>query len=208
VRDEAELQNEPELAMLGERLRVLRSARGWTLEELAERSGLSKPYLSRLESGNRQPSIAAVLTLARVYGVPMGSLFGPQHSDDSCIVVRSNEVTIRKGDGVSYVPMSATSRFHLEPIRLVISASRSGTDRFHHEGEEWVYVLSGRLQLSLGEKQHIIEAGDAAHFDSRLPHRLDALDGKDSSLILVACPIPIAMNPRRETAEMTAELVG
>jgi transcriptional regulator with XRE-family HTH domain len=53
----------------------LRSAKGWTLEELAERSGLSKPFLSRLESGDRQPSIAAVLTLARVFGVPMGSLF-------------------------------------------------------------------------------------------------------------------------------------
>jgi transcriptional regulator with XRE-family HTH domain len=208
VREEPEKQSEPELAMLGERLFALRSARGWTLEELAERSGLSKPFLSRLESSSRQPSIAAVLTLARVFGVPMGSLFDSQNADESCIVVRGKDAAIREGDGVSYAPMSTASRFNLQPIRLVISASRSGTERYQHEGEEWVFVLSGRLRLSVGEKQHIIDAGDAAHFDSRLPHRLDALDGKDATIVLVACPIPIAMNPRREMAELTAELVG
>jgi quercetin dioxygenase-like cupin family protein/DNA-binding XRE family transcriptional regulator len=209
VREEAEKSGEPELAMLGERLFALRSSRGWTLEELAERSGLSKAFLSRLESGSRQPSIAAVLTLARVFGVPMGSLFGSPDANDSCIVVRGKNVAVRQGDGVWYAPMTtAASRFNLQPIRLVISASRSGAERYQHEGEEWVYVLSGRLRLSLAEKQHILDAGDAAHFDSRIPHRLDALDGKDATLMIVACPIPIAMNARRETAEMTAELVG
>jgi transcriptional regulator with XRE-family HTH domain len=201
-------RGEPELAILGQRLRALRSARGWTLEELAERSGLSKPFLSRLESGSRQPSIAAVLTLARVYGVPMGSLFESGREDESCIVVRTRDAIVRQGDGVSYVPMSTTSRFNLEPIRLVVSASRQGTERYQHEGEEWVYVLSGRLRLLLGEKQHIIEADDAAHFDARLPHRLEAMDGQDVSIILVACPVPIALNPRRETAELAAGLIG
>jgi transcriptional regulator with XRE-family HTH domain len=205
---EAERQDEPELAMLGERLFALRSARGWTLEELAERSGLSKPFLSRLESGTRQPSIAAVLTLARVFGVPMGSLFGFHEADESCIVVRGKDAAVRQGDGVSYTPMSTASRFNLQPIHLLISASRSGSERYQHEGEEWVYVISGRLRLTVGDNQNTIDAGDAAHFDSRLPHRLDALDGKDASVVLVACPIPIAMNPRRETAEMTAELIG
>jgi DNA-binding XRE family transcriptional regulator/mannose-6-phosphate isomerase-like protein (cupin superfamily) len=200
-------QSEPELAILGQRLRALRSARGWTLEELAERSGLSKPFLSRLESGSRQPSIAAVLTLARVYGVPMGSLFESQRDDD-CIVVRAKDAPVRHGDGVSYVPMSTASRFNLEPIWLVVSASRQGTERYQHEGEEWVYVLSGRLRLLLGEKQHVIEAGDAAHFDARLPHRLEAMDDRDVSIVLVACPVPIALNPRRETAELAAGLVG
>ncbi|HEX4055616.1 MAG TPA: XRE family transcriptional regulator [Tepidisphaeraceae bacterium] len=194
--------------MLGIRLRGLRSARGWTLEELAERSGLSKPFLSRLESGTRQPSIAAVLTLARVFGVPMGSLFEPRFADEPCIVVRAGDASIRHGDGVSYVPMSSASPFNLQPIRLDIASTRQGAEQYQHEGEEWIYVLSGRLQLSLGEKQYVIDAGDAAHFDSRLPHRLDALDGKDASIVLVACPIPIALNSRREAVEMTAELVG
>lgn len=206
--DEAEQIKEPELAVLGERLRSLRAEKAWTLEELAERSGLSKPFLSRLESGTRQPSIAAVLTLARVFGVPMGSLFETQESDESCIVVRADETPVRHGKGVLYVPLSTASRFNLQPIALQVFPSRQGDERYQHDGEEWIHVLSGRIRLSLGDKDYVINAGDSAHFDSRLPHRLDSLDGKDASVILVACPIPIALNSRREMAALTAGIVG
>src|SRR5271168_779739 len=107
----------PELEMLGAHLKALRLAREWTLEELAERSGLSKPFLSRLESGNRQPSIAAILTLARVFGVPMGSLFESHHEDENCIVIRAGESMTRRGNGIEYVPLSGASRFNLQPMR-------------------------------------------------------------------------------------------
>jgi len=206
--DEADPQNAPELATLGDRLRALRSARGWTLEELAERSGLSKPFLSRLESGSRQPSIAAVLTLARVFEVPMGSLFDTRHEDESCIVVRADGAATRKGNGISYVPLSGASRFNLQPMRALISPLRQGDERYQHEGEEWLYVLSGRLKLRVGEREYELEEGEAAHFDSRLPHRLDALDGKAAEVVLVACPIPTTLHSRRERAELTAGLVG
>lgn len=193
-----------ELAGLGGRLRELRLERDWTLDELAERSGLSKPFLSRLEGGSRQPSIAAILTLARVFAVSVGILFEPVSSDDSCIVVRAKDAAVRQGRGISYAAMSAGSRFSLQPMRVAVRADRVGDERFRHEGEEWLYVLSGRVKLSLGEREYIIESGDAAHFDSRLPHRLDALDGSDASVILVACPIPIARGTRRH-AERTME---
>jgi transcriptional regulator with XRE-family HTH domain len=206
--DEAEHSKEPELAVLGERLKSLRSARSWTLEELAERSGLSKPFLSRLESGTRQPSIAAVLTLARVFGVPMGSLFEMQETDESCIVIRAGQMPVRHGKGVLYVPLSSASRFNLQPIALQVFPARKGEEKYQHEGEEWIYVLSGRVRLALGEKQYIINTGDSAHFDARLPHRLDSLDDTDASVILVACPIPIALNSRREMAALTAGIVG
>jgi transcriptional regulator with XRE-family HTH domain len=75
------MEGEPDitsqLAGLGLRLRELRAGRDWTLEELAERTGLSKPFLSRLEAGDRQPSIAAVLTLARAFSVPVVRIGGP-----------------------------------------------------------------------------------------------------------------------------------
>lgn len=206
--DEVEPRDAPELMMLGERLRELRAAREWTLEELAERSGLSKPFLSRLESGTRQPSIAAVLTLARVFDVPMGSLFEMRHADDSCIVIRGKGASARQGNGISYVPLSGISRFNVQPMRIVVSPQRPGVERYQHEGEEWIYVLSGSLKLHVGEKQYDLEPGDAAHFDSRLPHRLDAGGGHDAEVILVACTIPTTLNTRRETAEMKAELVG
>jgi transcriptional regulator with XRE-family HTH domain len=209
MEDQGEHPAAPELKMLGSRLRSLRSAKGWTLEELAERSGLSKPFLSRLESGDRQPSIAAVLTLARVFGVPMGSLFDVRQDDESCLVVRVGETTIQHGNGIEYLPLSGASRFNLQPMRAKISPTREGSERYQHDGEEWLYVLSGRLQLHVGDRLYQLETGDAAHFDSRQPHRLDALDGREAEVILVACPIPTTLISRRETGQpMTAGLLG
>jgi transcriptional regulator with XRE-family HTH domain len=173
------------------RLKELRSGRGWTLEELAERTGLSKPFLSRLEAADRQPSIAVVLTLARTYGVSLTEMFEPTGEPEACVIVRGNAVKPVRGDGLSYLPLSSKSRFaNLQPIRLTVYADRAGDEMYQHEGEEWVYVLSGRLRVSLAGKTHDLSAGDAAHFDSRQPHRLAALDGQDAELILVACPVP------------------
>lgn len=209
MEDQGEHPAAPELKMLGSRLRSLRSAKGWTLEELAERSGLSTPFLSRLESGDRQPSIAAVLTLARVFGVPMGSLFEIRQDDESCLVIRVGERTTHHGNGIDYLPLSGASRFNLQPMRAMISPLRQGSERYQHEGEEWLYVLSGRLQLCVGDREYELETGDAAHFDSRQPHRLNALDGHEAEVILVACPIPTTLISRRETGQlMTAGLLG
>ncbi|MGA2231951.1 MAG: XRE family transcriptional regulator [Tepidisphaeraceae bacterium] len=183
---------EAQLADFGVRLKDLRSSRGWTLEELAERTGLSKPFLSRLEAGDRQPSIAVVLTLARTYGVSLGDLF--ERSDentDPCVIVRGHSARPVQSDGLSYLPLSSKSRFsNLEPMRLTVSAQRRGDEMFQHEGEEWVYVLAGKLCIHLAGKTYDLAPGDSAHFDSRLPHRLSALGGKDAELILVACPLP------------------
>jgi transcriptional regulator with XRE-family HTH domain len=175
----------------GPRLRSLRAARGWTLDELAERTGLSKAFLSRLEGGDRRPSVAAMVTLARAYDVTIGSLFeGDPPSPEAC-VVRGDRAPVLKGDGLLYVALSNTARFaNLQPIRLTIRADRRGDERFEHEGEEWIYVLRGRVLVALGGAAHVLDVGDAAHFDSRVPHRLSALDGADAEVIVVACPLP------------------
>jgi quercetin dioxygenase-like cupin family protein len=94
-------------------------------------------------------------------------------------------------------------------MRAMISPLRQGSERYQHDGEEWLYVLSGRLQLCVGDREYQLETGDAAHFDSRQPHRLDALDGHEAEVILVACPIPTTLISRRETGQlMTAGLLG
>jgi transcriptional regulator with XRE-family HTH domain len=182
---------EPEFARFSDRLRSLRSDKGWTLEELAERSGLSKPFLSRLEAGNRHPSIAAILTLSRVFGVSIGSFFDRPPDKSPCVIVRADDARLQKGDGLTYAALSNASRFaNLQPIHLWVSATRQGDERFQHEGEEWVYIISGTLKLLLGDAEYVLKIGDAAHFDSRLPHRLVAMNGKNVEAIVVACPLP------------------
>jgi transcriptional regulator with XRE-family HTH domain len=179
-----------QLSSFGTRLRELRRKRGWTLEELACRSSLSKAFLSRLESGGRQASIAAVLTLSNIFNVSLASLFESQLATEPCVLVRSADAIEKKINGLKYVPLSNAGRFYnLQPIKVTVPASRRGNEHYHHDGEEWIYVLSGALTLSLAGKTYDLAPGDAAHFDSRLPHRLIANGKQDAVVLLVASPV-------------------
>jgi quercetin dioxygenase-like cupin family protein/DNA-binding Xre family transcriptional regulator len=183
-------QIQSQLCSFGTRLQELRLRRNWTLQELADRSGLSKAFLCRLESGDRQASIAAVLTLSRIFGVSMASLFESEVAAEPCVIVRKGEGIEQRVNGLAYVPLSKANRlFNLQPIRVRVSQGRRGDEHYHHEGEEWIYVLSGLLTLSLGGKTYELNPGDAAHFDSRLPHRLISRGRGDAELLLVASPL-------------------
>lgn len=178
-----------ELAGMGARLRRLRSERGWRLEDLAERTGLSRAYLSRLEGGERQPSLGSLFGLARAYGVPFSSLFEPEA--EAVVVVRASEGEARRGNGLLYSRLSNGGwAFNLQPLRVVVPAGREGGALYRHEGEQWLYVLSGRLRLGIGEEEVVLGEGDAAHFDADRPHRFEALDGRDAEAIVVACAVP------------------
>lgn len=183
-------QIESQLSSFGARLRELRRQRGWTLQELACRGGFSKAFLSRLESGDRQASIAAVLTLARIFGVSLSELFESHLATEPCVIVRGADAVEKRINGLKYVPLSNSGRFfNLQPIKVTVPAWRRGNEHYHHDGEEWIYLLSGALTLSLAGKTYDLAPGDAAHFDSRLPHRLIAAGGRDAEVLLVASPV-------------------
>ncbi len=190
VRHQAVDDIQGQLASFGARLRELRLRRGWTLQELAARSSLSKAFLSRLESGGRQASIAAALTLSRIFDVSLASLFDSPLVETPCVIVRAGDAVERNVHGLKYAPLSAAGRFfNVQPLRVRVSPSRRGHEHYHHEGEEWIYVLSGKLTLSLAGKTYDLEPGDAAHFESRLPHRLIARGDQDAEVLVVAAPV-------------------
>jgi len=184
-------QLQADLARVGARLRRLRRERGWRLEDLAERTDLSVAYLSRIEGGERQPSLTALFAIAQAYGVPFSALFEPEQETEDCVVVRATERTTQRGNGLLYSRLSSSSwHFNLKPLRVVVPAEREADVIYQHEGEQWLYVLSGRLRLELADEGFVLEPGDAAHFDSSKPHRLEALDGRDAEVILTACSVP------------------
>jgi transcriptional regulator with XRE-family HTH domain len=181
-----------QLAAFGANLKQHRQRKGWTLEELAKRSELSKPFLSRLESGDRQASIAAVLTLCQVFGLSMAEMFETQVPLDSCLIVRKSEAVPREAYGLNYVPLSQAGHlFNLRPIRVTVSPDRTGNEHYRHEGEEWIYVLSGEISLSLAGQIYDLATGDAIHFDSRLPHRVIPRSRKAPEILLVASPLSL-----------------
>ena len=179
-----------QLHSFGARLRELRLERGWTLEELACRSGFSRAFMSRLESGDRQASIAAALTLSRIFEVSLASLFESRLAVEPCVIVRSGAPAEQSVNGLEITSLSRAGRFfNLQPIRVKVPLTRPGDEHFRHDGEEWIYLLSGSLTLSLAGKTYELEPGDAAHFDSRLPHRLIARGAQDAEVLLVASPV-------------------
>jgi len=191
-----EAQIQSQLRSFGARLRELRLQRGWTLEELASRSSLSKAFLSRLESGGRQASIAAALTLSGIFNVSLASLFESELAIEPCVIVRGAEAEVKSMNGLKYATLSNAGRFfNLQPIKVTVPLSRRGQEHYHHDGEEWIYVMLGRLTLSLAGKTYDLEPGDAAHFDSRLPHRLIARGEQDAEILLVASPVGSASQP-------------
>ena len=186
-------QIQSQLCSFGARLRELRLKRGWTMAELACRSRLSKAFLSRLESGGRQASIAAALTLSRIFGVSLAALFESEPAAVPCVIVRAAEADTRSVNGLKYQTLSKAGRFfNLQPIKVIVPLSRRGDEHYQHDGEEWIYVLTGALTLSLAGKTYDLEPGDAAHFDSRLAHRLIARGNRDAEVLLVASPVAVA----------------
>jgi transcriptional regulator with XRE-family HTH domain len=176
------------LTSLGTRLRALRTEREWTLERLAKLSNFSEPYLSRLESGSRQPSLAALLTLARVFEIPLRTLLEDEDGTmPSCKIIRAGSTTSGIANGMSYRAVSGGGALTgLQAMEMRVPAKRQDDKFYTHDGEEWLYVISGGLSLLFEREKHALQPGDAAHFDARTPHRLAATGKNDAVVLLVA----------------------
>jgi transcriptional regulator with XRE-family HTH domain len=176
------------LSSLGAQLKALRSQREWTLEQLSKSTKLSEPYLSRLESGARQPSLAALITLARAYGLPVRALLDSEaRSRSLCAIVRAGGPDLREANGLRYRAVSGSGELNtLQAIQVTVSPNRRDNGFNQHDGEEWIYVLAGRLKLIFEGEQQLLRPGDSAHFDARIPHRLAAVGNRAAELLLVA----------------------
>ncbi len=174
------------LVSIGERLRSARERAGFTLDQTAELSGLSKAHLSRLESAERQPSIAALLTLADALGTPVSTLLGEQQRGTSLhISTQAEERRVSKG--LAIASCSGYPGSHaLEALRITVEPDRPSMTPARHRGEEWLYVLSGILRLEYDHEVHHLGPGVTAHFDAERPHRLGAEGGPVEVLLVSA----------------------
>nr|WP_235215332.1 helix-turn-helix domain-containing protein [Phaeacidiphilus oryzae] len=159
------------LAGVGPRLRSLRKERRTTLAALSERTGISQSTLSRLESGQRRPTLELLLPLARAYGVGLDELVGLPAPKDPRV-----EPEPFTHHGRTWVPLTRYLG-GLHAFKQIIPPDAPGADDCGkpldprtHEGYEWLYVLSGRLRLLLGDRRLELKAGEAAEFDTRTPH--------------------------------------
>jgi len=174
------------LASIAESLREERGRSGLTLEQLAQRAELSIAHLSRLESGERQPSVAALLALARALGVSMSTLLGERRGAPAVATYLPGTPT-HESNGLTIAPCSGfPGSTTLEALRISIRPDREPPEPARHRGEEWIYVVAGRLRLEFDGAVHVLQAGTTAHFDANRPHRLGALGGTTQVLVVAA----------------------
>ncbi|MFI9230825.1 helix-turn-helix domain-containing protein [Streptomyces rimosus] len=169
------------LDAVGPRLRALRRDRGITLADLAATTGVSESTLSRLESGQRRATLELLLPLARIYGIPLEDLVGAPRTGDPRIHLKP----IRRF-GMTFVPLSRRPG-GVHAFKMIIPARPEPLEPTPqtHEGFEWLYVLNGRLRLVLGERDLTLPPGEAAEFDTSLPHWLGSADGGVVELLIV-----------------------
>jgi transcriptional regulator with XRE-family HTH domain len=160
------------LTAVGPRLRTLRRQRGTTLADLSAATSISVSTLSRLESGRRRPTLELLLALARAHGVALDELVGAPPTGDPRVHLRP----VRR-HGMIQVPLTPHA-VGLQAYKLVIPAGRrpGPSEPKTHDGYEWLYVLSGRLRLVLGEHDLVLSPGEAAEFDTRVPHWFGSAD--------------------------------
>jgi transcriptional regulator with XRE-family HTH domain len=162
------------LATVGPRLRALRKERETTLTELASETDISVSTLSRLESGERRPTLELLLPLAAAYGVTLDELVDAPATGDPRVHLRPV-----KGNGMTMVPLTRRPG-GIQAYKLVIppGSGRRRRELQAHEGYEWLYVLNGRLRLVLAEHDLVLDPGEAAEFDTRTPHWFGAADSR------------------------------
>ena len=154
------------LAGVGPRLRTLRQERGATLAHLAAPTGISVSTLSRLESGQRKPTLELLLPLARAHQVPLDELVDAPETGDPR--VRARPFTRH---GRTFIPLTRRPG-GVQAFKVVVPPHdpRPPYQPATHEGYEWIYVLSGRLHLVLGSRELELGPGEVVEFDTRTPH--------------------------------------
>ena len=152
------------LAEVGPRLKRVRTRRGVTLTELAAETGISKSTLSRLESGQRKPSLELLLPIALAHQVPLNELVGAPEVGDPRI-----RPAPRKRKGRVVVPLTQQPS-GMHAWKVLIPPEPGEPELRTHEGHEWLYVLSGRMRLILADHDITMGPGEVAEFDTSLPH--------------------------------------
>jgi transcriptional regulator with XRE-family HTH domain len=183
------------------RLRELRRERGITLSALSELVGISAPHLSRLEKGERQPSIGTLLQIARVYGVSVSHLVEEHEESDYRLLPAADAVSHTGQDG-RYTVLSGP-RATISAVRIDLAAGKPTKDA-RHAGEEWLHVLAGPVTLVLSGEKLSLDVGDSVHFDSARPHRLVVDSGTSATVLICSTaaaapmhhPVPKVSKPR------------
>ncbi|MFO7599348.1 MAG: cupin domain-containing protein [Candidatus Desulfacyla sp.] len=176
---------------VGERVKAVREKRNLSLQDISQRTDLSVSLLEGIENGSVAPPLGTVIKLAKALDLKMGYFISGEEDRPYTIVRKDDRKVVSRYDsqkgayyGYGYESLAPhkTDR-HMEPFLVTLDPAETEEERSTHDGQEFIYVLEGTMEVRLGEEVHLLKPGDAIYYDSTVPH-LVKCHGQERTRIL------------------------
>jgi len=179
---------------VGEKIKAIREQKGFSLKDVADQTGFSTALLSQMENHLISPSLGTLIKLAKALEIKVGDFFGETHEEPFAIVRKDERRTISRfasKEGVKYGYGYESLGFekknrHMEPFIVTLEPATIKTSKTStHEGEEFIYVLEGEMEVIFGDHRDVLYPGDCIYYDSTIPHRVQCHQEKVTRILAV-----------------------
>lgn len=182
--------------IVGQKIKAVREAKQISISDVVERTGLAQEQIERIEGNVDIPSLAPLIKIARALGVRLGTFLDDQ-DEIGAVICRKEEHT---GKTISFSNNAVSARTHMqyhslsaskadrhmEPFIIDVEATdETSYELSSHEGEEFIYVMEGAVEIAYGKRTHVIEAGDSIYYDSIVPHHVHGFKGQAAKILAV-----------------------
>jgi len=169
----------------GAKMKQLRQLRKITFEALANKTGLSHRYLREIEEGKIIPPVSAVIQISKALSIDSGSFLSAEEQE--ALVQKRKESFYKRTQAYSYKTLTPEAEAkHMKAFLVTIDPKQDHRMvDYRHEGEEFIYVLKGVVEVRVGENQNRLKKGETLHFDSGIPHKLRNLGDEEAKLLVV-----------------------
>lgn len=175
---------------IGANIRRMRTEKSLSLDALAQKTGLSKGYLSKVENSDKAPPVSTLLIIAKSLGVTISEVFGEgQEKVTAAVVTKAERKPVaRDGTVFGYSYETLAHKYpgkRMEPYILSIPGDSTESAVFQHQGEEMMFVLEGTMRFVHGTSEFIVRTGDCLYFDSGIEHYGLPMDGQDLKILML-----------------------
>jgi transcriptional regulator with XRE-family HTH domain len=177
-------------AEIGKRIRKFRLKKNLTLQKLADRTGYSKGYLSKVEKSDKAPPVATLSVIASELGASVSVILGEETIRESFCLVREKErmLMAKSGQEFGYAYEALANPYpnkHMEPFILTYPSDNALKHTFQHDGEEMLFVLQGQMRFKYGNSEYVLDKGDCIYFDSSVAHTGEPIGGEPLKTLIV-----------------------
>jgi len=183
-----------EEVQVGKKIKTLRESKALSLKEVADMTGFSTALLSQMENHLVSPSLGTLIQLAKAFGVRVGDFLGEGRGEPFTIVRKDERKKVSRfasKEGLSYGYSYESLGFekkdrHMEPFYITLEPTPVKSHKPSvHEGEEFIFVLEGEMEVTLGNHTDVLHPGDSIYYESSIPHRVDCHGGRAATILAV-----------------------